>query len=373
MVYLDYSATTPVDKRVLEVFNKVCINYPGNSNSLHKLGIESKKLENYATKKIEELLNLKNKEIIYTSGASESNNQAIKGICQKYKSRGNHIITTNLEHSSIKNTLNYLKNEGFCIDYVKLDKEGKIDLEDLKKLLTNDTILITISAVDSELGIKQPIKEINRILKNYPKCFFHVDCTQALGKISIDFNEIDLASVSMHKIYGLKGIGLLIKNKNIVINPLIHGGKSTTIYRSGTPPLQLIVSSMKAIELIIPNIEKNYKHVEKLKKIIINKLNEYKNIHINNTKSSIPHIINISIKNIKPETSVHALDKEEIYIGTKSACSDINKISESVLAVTKDKILAAHSIRISLSYLTTTEEILTFLKIFDENYKKLEM
>ncbi len=373
MIYLDYSATTPVDKKVLETFNKVCIDYPGNSNSLHKLGIEAKELENYATNKIEEILKLKNKEIIYTSGSSESNNHIIKGLCFKYKKRGNHIITTNLEHSSIKSTLKYMEENGFIIDYVKLKKDGTVDLEDLERLLNNKTILVTICAVDSELGIKQPIDEIKSILKKYPKCFFHSDCTQAIGKINVDFNSIDLASISLHKIYGLKGIGLIIKNKNIVLSPLIHGGKSTTIYRSGTPPLPLIVSSMKAIELIIPNIDKNYEHVNNLHKIIIDKLKTYKGIHINSTNFSIPHIINISIDSIKPETFVHALDEKDIYISTRSACSISNTMSDSVYEVTNDKERAMHSLRISLSHLTTEEEVLTFLKVFEECYQKLKM
>ena len=160
MIYLDYSATTPVDKRVLNTFNKVCLEYPGNSNSLHKLGIEAKELENYTTAKIERILNLKNKEIIYTSGASESNNHAIKGICLKYKSRGKHIITTYLEHSSVTQTVDYLSKNGFIIDYVKLDNNGQVDINHLKQLLTNDTILVSICAVDSELGIAQPLKKI---------------------------------------------------------------------------------------------------------------------------------------------------------------------------------------------------------------------
>ena len=269
MIYLDYSATTPPDKRVLNTYNKVCLEYPGNSNSLHRLGIEAKELEDYATKRISELLKLKDKEIIYTSGSTESNNQAIKGICSKYQNRGRHIITTYLEHSSIKSTMNYLQDKGFTIDYVRLDDNGEVDLEKLQKLLKDDTKLVSICAVDSELGIKQPISKIKDILKDYPKCFFHVDCTQALGKINIDFSNIDLASVSLHKIYGLKGIGMLIKNKKLVLEPIIHGGKSTTIYRSGTPPLPLIVSSMKAIDLIIPNIDNNYKYINNLNKIII--------------------------------------------------------------------------------------------------------
>ena len=244
MIYFDNCATTFVDKRVLEVFNKVCIEYPGNSNSIHSLGVKSKELEDYSTKKIAKLLNVNVNDIIYTSGASESNNLAIKGICLKYQNRGKHIITTYLEHSSVSSSIDYLVKLGFEVDYVRIKDDGLIDIDHLKSLMRDDTILVSIAYVDSEIGLVQPINEIGLLLKDYPKCFFHVDCTQALGKIDIDFSLIDLASMSGHKIFGLKGIGLLIKKEKIVIEPLIHGGKSTTIYRSGTPALPLIVSLM---------------------------------------------------------------------------------------------------------------------------------
>lgn len=371
MIYLDYSATTPVNEEVLKVFNKVCLEYPGNSNSLHSLGIKSKELEDYATEKIAKLLKVKPSEIIYTSGSSESNNTAIKGVCNKYKNRGNHIITTNLEHSSVIAPLNYLTKEGFTIDYVKIKDNGLVDIENLKELLTDETILVSISIVDSEIGLRQNINEIGKLLKEYPKCIFHVDCTQGIGKINIDFTNIDLASISAHKFYGLKGIGLLIKKENIVIEPLIHGGKSTTIYRSGTPPLPLIVSLMKALELIVPNIDKNYEYITKLNNIIKDKLSTYELVHINSTENSIPHILNFSLLKIKPETFIHALEEYNIFISTKSACSKSNTISSSVYALTKNEELSYQTLRISLSYLTTLEEVNKFLEVFDICYKRL--
>ena len=371
MIYLDYSATTPVNEEVLKVFNKVCLEYPGNSNSLHSLGIKSKELEDYATEKIAKLLKVKPSEIIYTSGSSESNNTAIKGVCNKYKNRGNHIITTNLEHSSVIAPLNYLTKKGFIVDYVKIKDNGLVDIENLKELLTDETILVSISIVDSEIGLRQNINEIGKLLKEYPKCIFHVDCTQGIGKINIDFTNIDLASISAHKFYGLKGIGLLIKKENIVIEPLIHGGKSTTIYRSGTPPLPLIVSLMKALELIIPNIDKNYEYITKLNNIIKDKLSTYELVHINSTENSIPHILNFSLLKIKPETFIHALEEYNIFISTKSACSKSNTISSSVYALTKNEELSYQTLRISLSYLTTLEEVNKFLEVFDICYKRL--
>ena len=373
MIYLDYSATTPVDKRVLDTFNKVCLEYPGNSNSLHSLGIKSKELEDYATSEIAKMLKVKNSEIIYTSGASESNNLAIKGVCLKYKNRGKHIITTFLEHSSVIGPLNYLTNMGFEVDFVKIKDDGLVDLEHLKSLLRSDTILVSISMVDSEIGLKQPIQEIAKIISEYPKCYFHVDCTQAFGKIPVDLTGVDLASMSAHKIYGLKGIGMLIKKENVVIEPIIHGGKSTTVYRSGTPALPLIVSLMKALKLIVPSVSDNYEYVSKLNKKICDKLNGYSKVHINSTENSIPHTINFSLRGIKPETFVHALEKEEIYISTKSACSGANSMSNSVYALTKDKDLSNESLRISLSYLTTDEDVDKFLLVFDKCYNELGM
>ena len=370
MIYFDNSATTMVDNNVLETYNKVCKNYPGNSNSLHKLGIKSKELEEYATDNIAKYLGVKSNEIIYTSGATESNNTVFKGIAFRYRNRGNHIITSHLEHSSVIETCKYLEKNGFIIDYVNINKDGTINLEHLKSLINDKTILVSIAAVDSELGVKQDIKSISRIIKEYPKCFFHVDATQAIGKIKIDFNDMDFMSMSMHKIFGIKGIGLLIKKENIVIDNLIHGGKSSTVYRGGTPALPLIVSSMKALELVIPNIENNYKYVEELNKKIVSCLKKYDKIHINSTDKSIPYIINFSVLDIKPETFIHAMEEEDIYLGTKSACST-GDISDSVYSIYKDREIASYSIRISLSYKNTKEEVNRFIEIFDKVYDKL--
>lgn len=370
MIYLDNSATTMVDDRVLETFNKVCKNYLGNSNSLHSLGIKSKELEEYATEKISNLLGVKPSEIIYTSGASESNNTVLKGVASKYKNRGNHIITTPLEHSSILETCKYLENKGFIIDYVKIKDNGLIDIEDLERLLTDNTILVSVAYVDSELGIRQDIDTISKIVKKHPKCYFHVDATQAIGKIKVDPTSIDFISMSAHKIFGLKGIGLLIKKDNIVIDNLIHGGKSTTIYRSGTPALPLICSLMKALELVIPNIDKNYEYVSSLSRKIKDNLKKYDNIHINSTENSIPYIINFSVIGVKPETFIHTMEEEDIYLSTKSACST-SDVSLSVDSIYHNREISMSSIRISLSYKNTEEEIDKFIKAFDKIYNKL--
>lgn len=371
MIYLDYSATTPVNKEVLSSFSKAAIEYPGNPNSLHKLGLESNKLIEASTKQIAKILGVKENEIIYTSGSSESNNLAIKGIADKYKNRGKHIITTNFEHSSIYGPISYLQKDGFDVDFVKTLDNGLVDLEDLERLIRDDTILVTICSVNSEIGVRQPIEEIKKIVKKHEKCFLHVDTTQSIGKEKISLDDIDLVSFSAHKFYGLKGIGCLIKKEKIALEPIIHGGKSTTIYRSGTPCLPLIVSLAKALRLAYENFDAKYEHVKELNSYLKEKLSHYDLVRINSNDYCIPHILNISVLNVKPETMQHALEEYDIYISTKTACSSKENISRAVLALTNDKERAASSVRISLSYLTTKEECDEFLKAFDKCYKEL--
>ena len=369
MVYLDYSATTPVNDEVLDSFVKCTKEFIGNPNSLHALGTKSYNLIESATRQIANLLNVKENEIIYTSGASESNNLAIKGICEKYKNRGKHIITTPLEHSSIYGPIDYLKEQGYEIDYVNIDDNGLVDLDNLKELLRDDTILVSIACVNSEIGILQPVEQIAKIIKEYPKCFFHSDMTQAIGKINVNIKDIDLVSFSSHKFYGMKGIGILIKKEKIELTPLIHGGKSTTIYRSGTPALPLIVSTSKALRLALDNI--NDKYVSELNNYIKENLSKLDKVKINSNDKCIPHILNISILGVKPETMQHALEKYEIYVSTQSACSDTNSKSKAVFALTNDNERANSSIRISLSHLTKKEDIEYFLDKFKICYLDL--
>lgn len=373
MIYLDYSATTPVNKEVLESFNKACLEFPGNSNSLHTLGVRCNRLIESATKQIADILNIKENEIIYTSGSSESNNLAIKGICLKYQNRGKHIITTHYEHSSVYGPIGYLQTLGFEVDFVNSDKDGLVDLNHLKSLMRDDTILVSINAINSEIGILQPVEEIGKIVKEYPKCFYHVDLTQAISKVNIDLSNVDLASFSAHKFFGIKGIGALIKKEKIVIDPLIHGGKSTTVFRSGTPAHPLVISLAKALRLASENIDKKYNQVLELNNYLKEKLSAYKNVYINSNDKCIPYILNISIINIKPETFLHALEKYEVYISTQTACSSSDSISKSVLDLTKDETRAKSSLRISLSYLTTKEELDKFLEIFDKCIKELSL
>ncbi|HPF83733.1 MAG TPA: cysteine desulfurase family protein [Bacilli bacterium] len=317
------------------------------------------------------MLKVKESEIIYTSGSSESNNLAIKGICLKYQNRGKHIITTHYEHSSVYGPLGYLQTLGFEVDFVKSKEDGTVDLDDLKSLMRDDTILVSINAINSEIGIIQPINEIGKIVKEYPKCFYHVDVTQAISKIDIDYSNIDLASFSAHKFFGLKGIGVLIKKEQIIIEPLIHGGKSTTVFRSGTPAHPLIVSISKALRLASTDLDKKYEYVSELNRFLKEGLSKYDNVFINSNDKCLPHVLNISVVGIKPETFLHALELHEVYISTQTACSSEKSISTSVMALTNDEARAKSSLRISLSYITTKEELVKFLEIFDKCYKEL--
>ncbi len=372
MIYLDYSATTPTSEEVLDSFVKASRNFFANPNSLHKLGTKANELIVTATKQIADIFNIKENEIIYTSGASESNNTAIKGIAYKYKNRGRHIITTEFEHSSIYGPISFLeKYEDFDIDFVETDEYGRVKIESLKKLIRDDTILVSICSVNSEIGIRQPIEEIGKLLKKYPKCFFHVDITQSVGKEKVNLENVDLASFSGHKIFGIKGIGCLIKKEKVSLEPIIHGGKSTTVFRSGTPQLPLIVSISKALRLAYDDFDSKLKKVKELNDYLKDKLKKFDCVKINSNEYSIPQILNMSVIGCKPETMQHALEEYDIYISTQTACSKGGEMSKAVYALTKDEKRASSSIRVSISYVTTKKELDIFVDSFEKCIKKL--
>ena len=340
MIYLDYTATTKPEKEVLDTYVEVSEKYFGNTNSLHGFGAECEKLEKEAIKQIATLLGVKEKEIIYTSGATEANNLSIKGVAFRYQSRGRHIITTKIEHDSVYNVFRYLEAIGFDVTYLDVNEEGIIDIHKLNEALREDTILVSIMAVNSEIGSIQPIEEIGNILKKYPKIFFHVDATQAIGKINIDFTNIDLVSMSAHKFYGLKGSGILICKEHVELVPLMHGGGSLSVYRSGTLDLPGLVAFSKALRLALTNLNEKYNKVESLNIKLKELLKQNPNIKIISSEKAIPHILSISITDIKPETLVTALSEEKIYLSTKSACSSKkNEPSRVISALPIDSAL----------------------------------
>ena len=370
MIYLDYSATTPVINEVLDSYVHVTKDFIGNANSIHNLGVKSKELLMKATRQISEILNCNVNEIVYTSGASESNSTALKGVAFKHCKRGKHIISSPLEHKSVLDTLKYLEMCGFEVSYVKLNSLGQVDLKDLESLVRDDTILVSICAVNSEVGYKAPLKTIRQVInKKNDKVIFHSDMTQALGKMKINLTDVDLASFSGHKIYAPKGIGILYKSNKIEIEPLIWELTENAKFRGGTPPLPLIVSLSKAMRIMNENIESNIKKVSKLNELLINGLKDDR-IHINSNNLCVPHIVNLSLKNIRSETFVRALEKHEVYISTNSACSSMDA-STVLKAVTDDKSINTTSIRISLSHFTTKLEISEFIRIFFKVYDEL--
>ena len=365
MIYLDYSANTPADPRVLDRFCTVERSCIGNANSHHQAGAAAKAEIDAATMKIASLLGVQPAEVIYTSGASEANNFALKGLARLSRHVGKHIISTPLEHSSVSGTLTALQEQGCEIDLVDIQRDGTIDLEHLKDLLRPDTIAVAVTLVDSELGVVQPVDKIAEILKDYPNCHLHVDATQAVGKIPVSFEGVDTMSLTAHKFYGLNGIGLLLKRRNLALEPLIHGGESTTIYRSGTPTVALASSLASALELAVNELPERAAHVQKLNAELRAALSRRPDVRINSPEHAIPHILNLSVQNVKGTVFQRELDAHGVCVSVKSACSSDGLPSRAVFAVSRDRRNALSSWRISLSHLTTEAEIQEFLQVFD--------
>ncbi len=371
MINLDYSATTPPSAEVLQRFVEVSTQYIGNVNSVHALGQQASELQTEISGHIAEMLGILPGEMIYTSGASESNNLAIKGIARSMRFRGRHILTTPLEHSSVSAPLTYLQEQGYEVEMLDIDRNGKVSLESLQSLIRDDTILVTVSAVDSELGTVQPLQEIRQIVDQHPSCLLHIDASQAMGKIPFDFSLADTAAIAPHKFYGLNGSGLLYKKEKLIIEPLIHGGKSTTIYRSGSPTLALNASLETALDSALKNMDGHYKKVSAMNTFLREKLSAYPKVTINSPNDAVPYVLNLSVEGVKSSLFRDTLSQHGVCISVKSACSVDSLPSRAVFAVSRNRNTARSSWRISLSHLTTQDELNEFIKIFDQCYKEL--
>lgn len=370
MIYLDYSANTPADPAVLDAFYQTERRYIGNPNSTHPAGQAARAEMARVTDSIAALLGVLPQEIIYTSGASESNNLALKGIVQASRHVGKHIVSTALEHSSVGGALSALQQQGCEIDLVDIRQDGTLDLEQLRELLRKDTVLVAVCAVDSELGTVQPIREIADILKDYPNCRLHVDATQAVGKTELVLDGVDTMSIAPHKFYGLNGSGLLVKKKHLVIEPQIHGGGSTTPYRSGTPALGLAVSMETALRLALEGQNERIAQIAALNRRLRTELGKYPAVRFNSPENAVPHILNLSVSGVKGTVFQRELGNHGVCVSVKSACSTERTPSKAVYAVSHDRKNALSSWRISLSHLTTEAEITEFLQIFDRCYKE---
>ena len=372
-VYLDYNATTPMDRRVIEEINNHFKETYGNASSLHSIGQKAHQTMEKSREIIASLINADKDDIFFTSSGTEADNLAIKGVAFKNKDRGNHIITSSIEHHAVENPCKELEKKGYDVTFLPVDKYGLIDLNDLEKAITEKTILITIMFANNEIGTIEPIREVGAIAKKHD-IIFHTDAVQAIGKIPIDVNKmnIDLLSASAHKLYGPKGIGMLfIRNKGKrggwgkYIEPLMHGGGHEKKMRPSTEAIPLIAGFAKAVELCKEDMKKEMERQTKLRDKIIKTVTEniedsYLNGH---PTQRLPNNVNLGFKYIEGESILLSLDMEGIGASTGSACSSASLEASHVLLAIGLKPEEAHgSLRISFGRFTTEEEIDYFLE-----------
>ncbi|AUJ51096.1 aminotransferase [Staphylococcus hominis subsp. hominis] len=362
MIYLDNAATTKPNQAVLDSFLKVSEKAYYNANSPHQMGLQSEKILLQAKSRVKEMLNLnKNTDIIFTSGATESNNIALKGIALRKKQFANVIITSVLEHPSVLEVMRYLETQGFILKYVNVTPNGQIDINHLEQLMTDNVGLVTCMYVNNVMGQIQPIKEIGSLLKQYPKAHFHVDGVQALGKIPMQLEDVNSISFSGHKFNGLKGQGILIIDNKEKIEPTIFGGGQEYGIRSGTVNLAMNVSLVKAMEIAIQNLNELNHRLSRYNKVIRECLSQHKGVYINSPENSAPHILNIAFPGVKGEVLVNAFSKLDIMVSTTSACSSKReKLNEVLLAMgIKDNRIEG-SVRLSMGETTTEKDIEQF-------------
>ncbi|NIK11057.1 cysteine desulfurase family protein [Alkalibacillus almallahensis] len=374
MIYLDNSATTKPYDEVVDTFQKVATTYFANPSSIHALGGEVEALLTKSKEQIASLLEIKPHEVIYTSGGTESNNLAIKGTAHGYQNRGNHLITSKVEHPSVLETFRYLETQGYSVTYLSVDESGHISLEELKESITDQTILVSLMHVNNEIGTIQPIEQVADLLADYPKTVFHVDHVQGFGKLSLPYHHphLDLVTISGHKIHGLKGSGCLIKKDHIHLTPLQHGGGQEHGVRPGTENIASAVSFAKAMRIAKEN-EKSYQKLEPLRETLVDDLSKYDNVKINSPRNGASHILNFSVQNFKPEVLIHALKEEGVIVSTKSACSSKdNEVSHVLEACGLSDVSASSAIRVSLTTEQTIEEVQSFLQAFQNVMNKYE-
>lgn len=373
MIYFDNSATTRPHPDVVKVFSDVASQYFGNPSSLHHLGGKAAQLLEQARKVGADCLGVQPSEVIFTSGGTESNNTALKGIAFQYRSRGNHIITSSVEHASIYEACKQLETMGYSVTYLPADEKGQVRVEDVKRALRDDTILVSIMHVNSELGVVQPIEEIGRVLADYPKTYFHVDAVQAFGKVPLMPGKwgIDLLSLSAHKFHGLRGNGLLYVRRGVTLSPLIIGGGQEAGQRAGTENVAGAVGMAKAMRMQRDALEANRSHMKKLRGRLFDGLTQLTYCTWNgpgkDDACAAPHIVNFSFPGVKAEVVLHALEKKEIYISTRSACSSkASKPSRVLLAAGIDEERAKSALRVSFSAENTEAEVDAFVRAVEE-------
>ncbi len=375
MIYLDNSATTPLNEEVLKEMEPYFCEYFGNPSTLYSLGQKSKEALEKARKRVANAINAKPEEIIFTSGGSESDNLAIKGIAFKNQDKGKHIITSEIEHPAVKETLVFLESIGFEVTYLPVYGDGIIKIEDLKKAIRDDTILITVMHANNEIGTIQPIAEIGKIAKE-KGIIFHTDAVQTFGKIPVDVEElcVDLLSISSHKIYGPKGVGALYIRKNTRLVPQIHGGGQERGLRSGTENIPGIVGFGKAAEMAGENQKKDYDYLIQIRDGIIDKvLEEIPASYLNGDKEKrLPNIINFRFSAIEGESLILLLDAKGINSSTGSACSSKNlKASPILKALGLEDVDVHGSLRLSLGLENSIEDVDVVVEAIRESVETL--
>lgn len=374
--YLDNSATTRCSDRACQVMVDLLTKDYGNPSSLHMKGIEAERFVETAKKKIAKTLRVSEKEIIFTSGGTESNNLAIIGAAMANRRAGNHIITTSIEHASVENPMEFLKEQGFEITYLSVDENGIISLEELEEAVTEQTILVSMMQVNNEIGAIEPVAEaVELIKKKNPDTLIHVDAIQSYGKMYIYPKKlgIDMLSVSGHKIHGPKGSGFLWVKEKTKLKPLILGGGQQKGMRSGTENVPAIAGLGEAAEEIYENLDEKRAHLYGLKQRFIDGIEKMEGTHVNGKtgEDSAPHIVSVSFEGIRSEVLLHSLEDRGIYVSSGSACSSNNhagkqKGSKTLRNIHLKENLLDSTLRFSFSVHTTEEEIDYALEVLGE-------
>ena len=362
-IYLDNSATTRCFDEVAQIVQQVMLDDYGNPSSMHNKGLEGENYIRKAKEIIAKNLKVNEKEIFFTSGGTESDNLALIGSAMANKRAGNHIITTKIEHPAVRETCEYLENNGFEVTYLGVDENGQIKLDELKAALREDTILVSIMHTNNEIGSLQPIAEAGKLIKEFnSKIVFHVDAVQGYGKFVIlpKRMNIDLLSVSGHKIHGPKGVGFLYIHEKIKIFPTIYGGGQQKGMRSGTENVPGIAGLSVAVSKVYENLEEDINRLYELKQKFIEGVLQIPDVKVNGLqgRDSAPHVVSLSVRGVRSEVLLHALEDKGIFVSAGSACAS-NKpmISETLKAIGVEKDLLDSTVRFSFSVFTTEEEI----------------
>ncbi len=377
--YLDNSATTRCFDEVREYMSEIMDKYYGNPSSMHIIGVEAEKHIRYATDVFSSLLKADPREIVYTSGGTESDNLALIGCARANARAGKHIITTKIEHPAVLETCAYLEKEGYEVTYLDVDESGCVRPDDLRDALRDDTIIVSVMYVNNEIGSLQPIGELGKIIKDRNRnILFHVDAVQGFGKVKINPKKegIDLLAISGHKIHGPKGVGVLYVNRNVKISPIVFGGGQQKGLRSGTENVPGIAGMAKAADLLYSGFDDKMDRLYDLKDYFTDGLKKLEGITINGLKDDLrdtaPHIVSASVEGVRAEVLLHALEEREIYVSSGSACAS-NKpaISATLKAIGVRQELLDSTIRFSMSVETTREELDHTLEVLGELLPKL--